>query len=387
MRMLFLWLFLFGNSCVLGLPQNTTVADLLSFFGLVPNFSSIFGIPTDGDLIIDTDVFNMTRDMYWNYLQIRGTGALQTNGFRVRTYTLDLSEAPTGSILTLTAVNGNNASGRSGAVRTAPVVNFRTAPIGRQGGATNILASNLAGLTATTNPNIICNGGRIGKNGAGGSGASLTTVYSGGQQVTPTAPIRIPINYFEDTMITSSGDPICSGIGGIFGSYGAGNGISGSGGAGGAGGDGGMGFWIAAETLIKPALPTTGVFKACSGSGGNGGNGENPPTSGTRTGGGGGGTAGGGSWVYIFTANVVGDPNTLGFTLSGGAGGSGGLGAGPGAQAGGGGASGGGGTLTFINVYSNSIMQTNGSDPVDGTPAVGNTPGVGAPINVHDFYI
>lgn len=287
--------------------------------------------------------------------------------------TLDITSAPTASIISYSALSGaasaGGASTAGGACATCAsgvatsyggscIQDSQTSCTGRAGGvATN---------TRTTIANVF-QGGYTGPGGAGG-GATYTMTDT---LPVPSAPLYITRPTIAATIpIISSGtisqQPVFGGVVGMGGLGGTGAGGSGSGGGGG-GGAGGT-VIISAKNIFRDS--TTTNVGAITAKGSPGGTATSPTSAGVRGCGGGGG-GGGGGFVLITVRNLRGTAKNNCINVSGGNGGVSNAGV-NGGLSGTGGGGGMGGVVQIFNVGAGTQTVTRG---VAGTPASVTTAG------------
>ena len=318
--------------------------------------SPLFGTGADGTVTISSGTTVLSRDMNYANLTINGTGALNTNGYRVAVINnLDVSAAQSGAIYN----SGHAAAASSGATPGARGFNVQLAitvpgPVyGSESGA-----SGATGVGAAGGANAVTYFGNGGAGGAGAvGGASTNAGGAGGTNNGFAGVVGITSQLFAWptplllSQANTGGLLINSGLCGSGGGAGGGDGSNLSG----AGGSGGMGsptVQIAARFIQRGTNTNTGIIQAKGGAGGAGGN----ATGGNSAGGGGGG-GGGGGFVYIVTEALLGSviPNAI--DVSSGAGGSGGNGLGTG-KGGNGGAGGNSGNVQMITLSASSGVTT-----------------------------
>ncbi len=257
--------------------------------------AALFGNGVDGDVVVSTSI-TLTRDMYYNSLQVTGAGTINQAGYRI-------------FARTWVECNGIiHSDGTSATTSSAPV---DTAGTTRRGVNGSNGATGVAGVSSgtTTSPNKCAKGGNggAGTGGAGGTAGSVFAISNqyGGPNPFLTAPYVI-IGCYPNL-------PTEKIRGATGGGGGGGNGVN-------AGGGGGCG--AGTVVILCNKLFGTGTIRA------NGGNGA----AGTAANCGGGGGGGGGTAILV-TANDV-STSGLTFTFNGGTGGASGGGAGVAGSAG-----------------------------------------------------
>lgn len=319
---------------------------------------TLFGDGSDGAVSLSAGNSVLSRDMYYDSLSLSG-GSVTTNGYRIFTRVLDLSNATVGAIRNS---GGNASAGVGGVARPANTVGGSTA------GTNGALGTNGAGQqAAATGALDPANGGSGGGSRASGAGTNAGAAVATGSTVTGSTDLR-----YATPDLLRGGVLLQAGVGGRGGSSGGGDGTN-DGGAGGGGGGGGGVVAVFARTIITSASTPAAVIRS---QGGNGAAGTSP-TSGD-CGGGSGGAGGGGGFLYVVYLERLGPPVTGGLRAHGGDGATGAAGTGAG-TAGGGGDGGGAGQIITINVSTNTVTVVTGNrSSVPGANASGNTPGAGA---------
>lgn len=305
----------------------------------------IFGDASDGDATITGATATvgtwltsgvMQRDAHLDDLTISGSGAIDTNGYRLHVKgTLDLSAASAGAIF---AVGGAAGASPTGGSISANVGAFSSSSGGNGGNGSG---------TAGTSVSSAAVAGAVGGAGGASSGAGGTSTAT-----TSVKFRRVAVDMLRGATV------VVGGVGG------GGGGGSSSGGNGGGGGGGAPVLWLAARTIIRA---NTASIIRCTGGAGRVGD-----AVGNFGGGGGGG--GGGGLVYVIYETLSGTTATNGLSCPGGAGGAGGNGALTGATGGGGGA---GGIITSINVTTGVVTLTTGGAGTAGSANSGATGGAG----------
>ncbi|GJE45376.1 hypothetical protein [Methylobacterium soli] len=298
-----------------------------------------FGDGSDGSISQSSGTTTLTRDTYYNNVNLSGSATLITNGFRLHVLgTLDISGLTTGYI----GFNGNpggapltpTQGGAAGA--TIPPNSFGGAPAGIVGrvGTTGAGAAAVNGALVSG-----VGGGSCYAGGAGGAGSGFAGGAAQIQSNGPTYRLRRP------QMDSLRGNTLLTGgaAGGSGGAAGGGDGTN-IGGSGGGGGSAGPIVFIFARTINRSGSTGVGSIQA---KGGNGGNGGTPAAG--NCGGGGGGGGGAGGWVQIVYRFLTGTTATNCIDVTGGDGGLGGNGVGTG-SAGSPGGSATGGICSMFNL-------------------------------------
>lgn len=334
----------------------------------------MFGNGMDGNLVCSSVQAVWTRAVAFVNVTVTTGCIISTGGYPMQVSdTLDITSAPTASIISYSALSGaasaGGASTAGGACATCAsgvatsyggscIQDSQTSCTGRAGGvATN---------TRTTIANVF-QGGYTGPGGAGG-GATYTMTDT---LPVPSAPLYITRPTIAATIpIISSGtisqQPVFGGVVGMGGLGGTGAGGSGSGGGGG-GGAGGT-VIISAKNIFRDS--TTTNVGAITAKGSPGGTATSPTSAGVRGCGGGGG-GGGGGFVLITVRNLRGTAKNNCINVSGGNGGVSNAGV-NGGLSGTGGGGGMGGVVQIFNVGAGTQTVTRG---VAGTPASVTTAG------------
>ncbi len=359
-------------STTISYPNGFTPLEPSATSGALFGASNLFGTGADGNVTISSGTTTLTRDVSYNNLTINGTGAINTNGYRLFVAgTLDLSGAAAAAIFA--AANGNGYTVIGG-----------TGGRGSVAGSTGVGASGNQGYPAGTNNNQMV-GGQSGASGAGGSGTN-----AGGSAASQSqSGVLYQFSYPQTQMPPfPSGSTGGSAANASFTSYAGGSGGGGGAGGGdgtnsggnsqGGGGGGGM-VAIFANIIYTGSNATASIIQA---------KGSNALTNGTNatagnTGGGGGGAGGGGGCIYIVAGQRTGNTVTNALDVSGGNGSSGtnGFGTGTGGNGGGGGN---GGTTQVINLsagtFTISAFNTAGGAGGAHSGAAGGAGGAGAVV-------
>lgn len=351
------------------IPRGDSSATLNAWVDEV-SLSKIGGDGSDGDVTIGAGTTTLTRDMYYNTLNIPVGATLKPNGYRifykvscVVDGTLSVAGGAGGNAVTSTggtagaagSTDGSIAGGKAGkaganggaggAGKTAGGAAPVAGTIGATGTAGDALNSTLG---AAGNAGVLGGAGGSGGAGGGAAGGAAGPIGAAGAVVASKIVPRIPSFAFTlhdmiDTTIRMMRGNGNNGSGGGGGGGGGGAGgasaIGGNGGvgggAGGNGGDAGILF------LCGPALSGSGTINYGGGAGGNGANGTNGSDGNSNGsgnaaaggGGGGGGAAGNGGNAGVFI-NIYHTNTFAGTTVStGGAAGTVGAGGNPGANA------------------------------------------------------
>lgn len=346
----------------------------LSYGGLVgPAQSAViqdFGNGEDGDVVISSGITTLSQDMYYNNLEITGSGQIKTNGYRIFVKnTLSLLTNSQDAI-TNSGSSGSSATTQTGAsggaAYTSSTLGLNTA--GGAGGTGVAGAGVQAAASTATTPS---NGGSSGAGGAGGAG--LAGANAGGV-LRAGATSTIPLDFARFTYDLVRGIVLIQGgPGGPGGSSGGGDGTN-LGRGGGGGGAGGGVMYIAAKNIVKGASTPA---RSISTIGGNGGGGSSGALG--NIGGGGGAGGGGGGYIYLAYENISGPIVSDMINCSGGDGGAAGNGFGTGA--GGNGGTGGTGGRIRVHVTGNqtggSTVGSAGSAGSAGVGLVGGNGGAG----------
>jgi hypothetical protein len=294
-----------------------------------------FGDGSGGDVTISSSV-SLSADTYYDNLTIVAGAALSPSGYRVFVANvLDLSSAPSASIV----ANGGSGSAAAGATQggaaTASVAGSLAA--GQRG--TDGHAGSTTNGDTTTVPAALTSmsGGNGGESGYGGDFVALGR--AGGHPTALNSTIAAGMRYPVMHPLFYTATPTC-GAGGAGGCSGAGDGTASGGGGG--GGNGGNFLFIGARVIARGTNANTAIIQAKGGAGGDGG----VPAGGDR-GGGGGGAGGGGGCVVIACEVLAGDIIDDAIDVGGGDGGDGGAGTGAGTTGSGGG-SGARGVVVFV---------------------------------------
>lgn len=333
--------------------------------------TSIFGGGEDGDYTASSGTLTLTRDSFYNNINLSGTAVIRTSGWRLFCKTLTISGTAN---INNNASNGNNATTGTGAVGGSGGLGGGFTAVGQTGTSGGSGAFNGNGASGAA-PATLALSFHFNIAGASGKGGDVTAPSrtGGASQVgpTPTNIKYISIIPYVDTLlrITTQVNGSTSGDGG-----GAGGSASAiNQGRGGGGGGGGAGSCIVfAEVVDITAAPTAPIISAI---GGTGGNGLGSTFSDVASSGGGSGGSGG--YVMLIYKSISGSlVNAL--DASGGAGGNGGSGTFVNTTGGDGGGNGGGGRIVLINVSTGAVTHVLGSNGVVGSAAVGITGGNGA---------
>jgi hypothetical protein len=343
--------------------------------------ASLFGTGADGAVTISSGTTTLTRDAQYTNLTLSGSGAINTNGYRVFVSgTLDISVAAAGAIQYNSTV-GNNASGATGGATanfgniggTAPGIGY----VSNSGGTGNT-TTGTAGSNSVATVAFSWSCGQSGAGGAGGAGVSVGATGISGTIVNSAA---LTFNSISLSFIQPWGGNnyvpgiILPSVAGGGGGQGGGDGTNAGGGGGSPSFGAGM-VYVSARFINRGASTAVGAIQAKSGAGGNGANGV-----GGTAGGGGGGGAGTGGTVIIITESLLGATATNAIDVSGGAGGNGGNS--PATNKGGTGGRGGGSGSFFIHNLSAATYTAyspfiNGSFATTATTTTGTTGGAGA---------
>ncbi len=331
-----------------------------------------FGTGADGTITITSGTTTLARDTHWTNCTISGTGAVNTNGWRLFiSGTLDISAAQSGAIIA-NGVNGNNASGSTGAFPPGGIAMRTVGQSPSSGGSGGAGSASAGGIGSSGAANVYGNGGNGGGGGPGGASTNAGGTSGSGGSQTVQIPLNTPTTSFSPPGIGAS---IAAGLIGGGGGGGGGDGTN-IGGGGGAGGSYGGMVALYARNIQRGTNANSSIIQAKGGNGGNGGN-----ASGGNAAGGGGGGGGGGGCVYLITETLLGSGISNCLDASGGNGGAGGAGSGTGkgGTAGGGGSS---GSIQVINLltpsYSGSAWNASGTSGGATSTASGGVAGVGA---------
>ena len=289
----------------------------------------IAGDGSDGDVNITSGTTTLTRDMYYDSLDIDAGATIATAGFRI--FVAD--------ILTLDGtISGNGAAGSAGQNAPSPcatpatgggggaaVTGYFASTAGQTGGNGRrgtdcgaVAATNGGNGTTVTGGITGCTNGAAGGTGAGtspGTGGTAGTLTAAGATA---GSIRNIQNSILGRLFPSGSSPLEPRCGGGAAGGGGGGATGGYGGGGGGGGASATNVLVVAKTITGG-----GSITAVGGNGGNGGTGGG---TGGSSGGGGGGGAGG--IVWLITNSRTGYSGTI--TVTGGTAGTGGTGAGNG---------------------------------------------------------
>ena len=341
----------------------------------------LFGTGADGAVTISSGTTTLTRDMQYTNLTINGSGAINTNGYRVFVSgTLDISAAAAGAIQYNSPV-GNNASGATGGAISAFGNPAGTTPgigyVANTGGTGNT-TTGTAGSNSIATVSFSWACGTSGAGGAGGAGISV-----GATGITGTAVNSATVNFSSlstpfvwlwggNSAVSSI---VQASVAGGGGGQGGGDGVNAGGGGGSPSFGAGM-VYVSARFINRGASTAVGAIQAKSGAGGNGANGV-----GGTAGGGGGGGAGTGGTVIIIVESLLGTTATNAIDVSGGAGGNGGNS--PATNKGGTGGRGGGTGSFYMHILSPATYTvyaplTSGSFATTATTTAGTTGGAGA---------
>lgn len=327
------------------------------------NLTQDFGDASDGNLTV-SGALTLNQIPYYDTLAVAAGAVINTNGYPIYCRTLDLSNAPAGSIVR----NGNagatvaaNAGGAGGAALTAVILGG--AGVGSAGAAGQ---TNNGAASAAASNNTVSNGGSGGSSGASGAGGTgaLAAAGAGGGSSGFTRLGRFEYQFLRGASV------ITGGVGGDGGNSGGGDGANSSRGAGGGGGGAGV-IAIYAANIITSGSTASDVIQAIGGAGGGGGV---PPAG--NVGGSGGAGGGGGGFVYMAYVTKTGPVVSGLINCSGGNGANGGNAIGTGIG-GNGGNGGNGGHIQLYNVTTGSGMSVTGSSGASGTVGSGITGGVG----------
>jgi hypothetical protein len=320
-----------------------------------------FGDGSDGDLIINSGITTLLRDMFYNNVTISGSAVLLPNSYKIFVAgTLDLTNAPANAINRNPAAGGN----ASGATGGSGIGTVGTNTVGGSAGTTGGTAggTGVTGAGAQTQATAITTqvtslGGSNGQSGGGGTS-------TGSQNSRAQVLSQINSYYRVDHQILRGGALFTGGLSAAGGTSGAGDGTNA--GAGGGGGSAGGGvICIFAKTIARDTTTAAGCISAKGGQGGNGA----ASTLGTTGGGGGAGGSGGGV-VIIYYAQLTGNVATNAIDVSGGAGGNGGNSISATRSAGQGGQGGSGGRILLFDVTIGTITEVNGTRTHAAVPPV-----------------
>jgi len=334
--------------------------------------SLLFGTGIDGTMTITSGTTSLSKDMHCTNLTISGTGAVNTNGWRLFVSgTLDLSAAPSGAISS-NGVAGGNSSGVVGAFGPSGL-GMRTvgaSPISGGGGGSATTTVGAAGTTGGSN--TYGNGGNGGSGGSGGASTNAAGSGASGGTMMVQIPLNTPTVSFMPPGIGAS---IAAGLIGGGGGGGGGDGSNAGGGGGAAGSFGGT-VALYARVIQRGSNTNTSLIQAKGGAGGNGGN-----AAGGNAAGGGGGGGGGGGCIYIVNETLLGSTIANALDVSGGNGGSGGTGSGSG-KGGTGGTGGASGSVQVLNLLAPSFTQSTwnilGSSGSTSSTTAGGSAGAGS---------
>ena len=362
-----------------GVPQSPYTGTLL------------WGTGADGNVTISSGTTTLSRDLHAATLTINGTGAINTNGWRIYVSgVMDLSGAAAGAI-TFGGGNGGTsasvtypAAAQAHTVYTSPSYAYSNGGtagtgVGGAGGPGNYL---LYGYNVFGGAGGAGGGGGAGTNaaGAGGSGSNGTYTFANllpGGQLTN-------FEYFGAATANSPLSALGAGGGG-----GGGGDSTNSGAIGGQGGSPGGMIVVFARTIQRGTNSTAGIIVSKGGSGGNG-----AVSTAGNTGGGGGGGGGAGGGVYIVTETLLGSTIANAIDVSGGGGGNGGAGHGTGSSGNGAPGGNGGGVQVVVlsgggvsaNVANGGTISGNNFNytvtNTAGTASSGATGGAGATLKV-----
>jgi collagen type VII alpha len=319
----------------------------------------LFGGGTSGDLTL-SGALTLTQDVFYNTLTLNAGAALNTAGYRIFCKTLDLSNAPVGSIQR-NGTNGNSTTTQAGAGLIGALTSQTLG--GSANGGAGATGTTGAGAQAGASGSLVNSNG--GGSGAGGAGGAGTPNAGGASRAASTATTNVEFNRIAFDFLRAA-VLISGGAGAPGGSSGGGDGVNnGRGGGGGASGAGVIAIF--AHTIITGGSTPAGVISCRGGNGGTGANGG--------AGNVGGGGSGGG-YIYICYAVKTGAPVTNLLSAGGGTGGNAGngFGTGIGGNGGGGGA---GGRINVFNVYTATASTVVGSAGSAGTAGSGLTGGTG----------
>jgi hypothetical protein len=302
-------------------------------------FINVYGDASDGDSSWTGAAKTLTRDYFFDDLNIAALCTVKANGFRI--YVKDT--LTNNGFIIYNGNNGGNAGNASGATAGsagaaaaaitgnyfpspgAGIIGLAGATTGAGGGSNNaVTVSNIIGAASDVLDSTGGAGG-AGASGAGGSGGGAGGTSGAGALAANSGGVRNWFNASIGRAFTTTGI-IAFNVNGnspSAGSGGAGGlGTTGTRGAG--GGSGGSGSNGGIISLNCRYLVGSGRVEAKGGTGGNGGNGGNA-TGDYGSGGGGAGAPGGSGGLIVFTFNdSTGWTGT--FTVAGGTGGTKGTG-------------------------------------------------------------
>src|SRR5690606_34792961 len=251
------------------------------------NFTKFFGNGSDGDLMATSGPTTLSANAQYRRVVLTGTAKINTNGYVLRAWILDLRNAGASAIHN-DGGDGQSASGttagKAGAGPGQNTIGGAESNAGKAGAA--------AKADGTDGGNIGGVGGDGGAGGEGGDAPDGGDPQAGGSGGACTGSYSVTSG---SSYIDSSG-AIVSAFAAIEGGApgGSGGGSNDSGGAAGGGsGAGGGVVLVAAAILLVGNSTAAGAISAHGGDGGNGGAGA------TGKSGGGGGGGGGGGWVNV----------------------------------------------------------------------------------------
>ena len=297
-----------------GVPQSPYTGTLL------------WGTGADGNVTISSGTTTLSRDLHVATLTINGTGAINTQAYRIFSQGVcDLSAAQTGAIY-IVANAGTAASGATAGTGGGISSYGGTAMRAANGGSNGAAGSTGVGGASANIGSAASSGGYGGVGGTGG--ASTNAGGAGGTSTNPnqTAWRNTPqINLQSGGNSNGTAGQTFASNGGSGGGAGGGDGTNLSGAGGGGGGSPG-GIQLNCRTIARGTNTNTAIIQSKGAVGGAGGNAS---ATGNSAGGAAGGGGGGGD-VYIVTEQVTGSPIANAIDVSGGAGGAGGTGTGTG---------------------------------------------------------
>jgi len=286
----------------------------------------LWGTGADGIVVISSGTTTLSRDLHAAALTINGTGAINTQAYRIFSQGVcDLSAAQTGAIY-IVANAGGAASGATAGTGGGINSYGGTAMRAANGGSNGAAGSTGVGGASANIGSAASSGGYGGVGGTGG--ASTNAGGAGGTSTNPnqTAWRNTPqINLQSGGNSNGTAGQTFASNGGSGGGAGGGDGTNLSGAGGGGGGSPG-GIQLNCRTIARGTNTNTAIIQSKGAVGGAGGNAS---ATGNSAGGAAGGGGGGGD-IYVVTESLTGSPIANAIDVSGGAGGAGGTGTGTG---------------------------------------------------------